>query len=226
VVEFGWTMRSLIPYFHRVLGNQFKVLFVHRHPVSFAASFKVLGAYTTYNEHNSPLWATTPFHPRSLFPEFQPRWKSMTAFEKSLHYWLEINAFGVEIRERFPDLEFMEIRSEEMFKSQEIIDSVARFTGFAKNDASVRTSVERNPTPRFSLERRPIKSEWRNYQKHPELIEFAERLGYTMDEDHVAKMIGKHQLPNGLGPLIRHSTGFWTLKANLGSLLRRANLLK
>ncbi|KAA5543649.1 hypothetical protein FYK55_10600 [Roseiconus nitratireducens] len=221
VVDFGWTMRSLIPYFRRQLGDQLKVLYVHRHPVAVAASFKLIGSYSIYQ---SPQWSITPHHPSALFPQFASRWDSMTAFEKCLYLWLEVNAYAAEVRDRYPDMEFLEATSADLFREDGTLEQIARFTGFSDGTQPLERSNRHNKRDIFLLERRPIRDEWERYQRHPELIAFAESLGYNMDRDHIAGFIGKYQLPPGLIPLLRNRSGYWAHKENAGRLMRRLGL--
>jgi len=223
VIDFGWTMRSLIPYLYNEIGTQLKVLYIHRHPIAVAASFKLIGSYSIFN---SPEWAITPSHPRALFPEFKRKWEGMTAFEKCLYLWLEVNAFALEIKERYPELEFLEVKSEDLFSSNSVLEDIAKFAGFYSKGCEIKPSLEKNARDLFTLERRPIKDEWVNYERHPELISFAEELGYNMDREEIAKFIHKYQLPKGILPLIRNKTGYWAHRENLGNTLRRLGLRK
>lgn len=223
VIDFGWTMRSLIPYLYKKIGPQLKVLYVHRHPVAVAASFKLIGSYSIYN---SPQWAITPFHPRAMFPQFKDRWESMTAFEKCLYLWLEVNAFALELKERYPKLEVLEVKSEELFKSDSVLENIARFTGFYTDDMQIKKSTNKNRRDLFTLERRPIKNEWVNYERHPELVRFAEQMGYNMDREHINSFIHKYQLPKGVLPIIRNRTGYWALKENVSKAFRALGFRK
>ena len=223
VVDFGWTMRSLVPYLYDEIGTQLKVLYIHRHPIAVAASFKLIGSYSIYN---SPEWTITPSHPRALYPEFEKRWSAMTAFEKCLYLWLEVNAYALEIKEKYPKIEFLEVKSEALFTSNVALEDIARFTEFYKEGQDIKPSIDKNPRDQFSLERRPIKNEWLNYERHPEVISFAKELGYNMDKNEIAKFIHKYQLPKGMLPFIRNKSGYWQHKENLGKLLRRFGLRK
>lgn len=222
VVDFGWTMRALAPYFADKLHEQLRVIHLHRHPVSVAASFKLIGSYDNFN---SPDWAITPFHPRAKFPGFQSRWESMSAFEKCLYLWLEVNAFGREFRNRHPHIKFLEVRSDQLFKDDEVLTNVAEFTGFwARTDKKIERSAKENTYNKFSLERRPVGHEWMNYSRHPEIIDFAEELGYSMDYDTVARMIPKYQLPKGIMPYLRNKSGYWAVRQEVGTALRSLGL--
>lgn len=223
IVDFGWTMRSLIPFFFEVFGKQFRVLHIHRHPVEVAASFKLIGSYSRFN---SPQWAITPFHPRALHPQFKPRWIEMSAFEKCLYLWLEVNSFALELKEVFPSLPVMEVRSDELFQQNKTLLEISKFTGFNTNNSTIEPSKELNKRNLFTLERNPVEDEWRRYIKHPELIEFAERLGYCMDEEFIAGFIWKYQLPKGALPFIRNKTGYWKHKENFGKFLHKTGLRK
>lgn len=221
VVDFGWTMRSLVPYFYRQLGDQLRVLYVHRHPIEVAASFKLIGNYSIYNSED---WAITPDHPNARYPQFASRWDSMTPFEKCLYYWLEVNASAEELRQIYPDLKLMELKSSDLFRSDSVLDSIVQFTGFDCYEKPIVRSRERNRREIFLLERRPIRQEWMDYQHHPEMIEFAERLGYDMSTEFVASLIHKYQLPSGLVPWLRHRSGFWAFKEWVGKSLRQVGL--
>lgn len=222
VVDFGWTMRSLIPYLYEKIGSQLRVLFIHRHPIEVAASFKLIGSYSIYN---SPQWAITPWHPRAMYPQYQNAWASMTPFDKCLYLWLEVNSFALEISRRYPDMHFLEIKSSDLFKNNKTLEEVVRFTGFHQDGLCLQRSTEKNRRDLFSLERRPIKDEWKHYrQQHPLVIKFAEDLGYNMDEKCIAHLITKYQLPEGFMPFLRNKTGFWAHKQNAGKLLRKLRL--
>jgi hypothetical protein len=217
VVDFGWTMRSLIPYLQRKAGPQLKILYIHRHPIEVAASYKLIGSYSIYN---SPQWAITPWHPRAQYPQFQDRWKGMTPFEKCLYLWLEVNAAALELQEQYSNLGFLSIKSDLLFKNNDTLESIAKFTGFYQEGIDIKRSGEKNRRQLFLLERRPVEAEWINYKKHPEVISLGDKLGYNMEEDYVVKLISKYQLPKGLMPFLRNRSGFWAHKENAGRLLR------
>lgn len=223
IVDFGWTMRSLVPYFYEQFGDKFRVLHIHRHPIEVAASFKLIGSYSRFN---SPEWAITPFHPRAAYPQFKSRWNEMSAFEKCLYLWLEVNNYAHELRNVFPLLPILEVRSTDLFKSEDTLEQIAKFTGFNNVNSPILPSLKTNKRDIFSLERSPIQNEWLNYKKHPELIELAEQMAYNMDEAYIAQVIRKYQLPKGILPLIRNKTGYWKHRENLGKMLRKVGLRK
>ena len=84
----------MVPALYEMLGDHLRVLVLHRHPVSVAASHAIKGHYT---KNRSQAWAISPMHNRVKFPEFQDRWSTMSPFEKCLYRWLEITESGFEI---------------------------------------------------------------------------------------------------------------------------------
>lgn len=221
VVDFGWNMRSLVPYFSAMLGDQLRTLFIHRHPVFTAASMEINGFYSIYK---SPSNMLEPSHPRALHPQFGTRWASMTPFEKCLYNWLETNSYAIEVSKRFPAMRFLEVRSRNVFRSDEELARIARFAGFPNPTEGFCRSTKKNPADIVSLESRPIKNEWRRYRRHPEVIELAVQMGYNMDEEFIGQSIGKYQLPPGFLPYVRHKAGYWQRRAMLGQFLRRVGM--
>ena len=217
VVDFGFTMSSLIPAFYEKFGEQLRILVLHRHPISVAASFAIRGHYT---QDKSPAWAISPMHARVLYPQFKKHWDSLSRFEKCLFRWLEVTMYGLELSNIFPDVPYLIMPSDRIFKSDEALREVADFLGFPTTQ-QIKRSQDKNISEIQYLERWPVESEWRGYKKFPELIELAERLGYNMEENYVAEIIRRYQLPSGALPYLRHKLGYWPLRFHIGYLRRR-----
>ena len=144
----------------------------------------------------------------------------MTRFEKCLYLWLEVNTYALEIKDKYPELEFLEVKSTDLFSSDSVLDEIASFAGFSTNGKRVERSIEKNTRNLFRLERRPIQDEWVSYKHHPEVIKLAEQLGYNMDKEEIGKFIHKYQLPEGIFPLIRNKTKYWAMREKTGNVLR------
>lgn len=216
VVDFGWTMASLAPVLYERLRDRARVLVIHRHPVEAAASCAVRGHYTI---NKSPAWAITPMHQRARYWQFSDRWAGMTPFEKGLYRWLEVTAYGLELKTVYPGLAHMVVPSDAVFNPGGALRQIADFCGFVVR-GNIRRASDRNAAQAHHVEQMPIKSEWEAYARHPEVVELGESLGYDMSKRHVAEVVHKYQLPGGIGPWIRHRTGFWPLRFAIGRLLR------
>jgi hypothetical protein len=222
VVDFGWSMSSLVPAFYDELGEQLRVLVLHRHPISAAASFATLGFYKW---HTNPRYAITPMHPRVQFPQYAALWNRMSSFERCLYRWLEVTAYGIELRSKIPPAQYKMIGFEELVKSEESLESIARFLGFSKTkEGRLEPAPEMNAVDIRSREVFPIGREWRNYLQFPDLLDVARQLGYNMEEDYVAQMIQKYQRPPGLLPFLRNVSGYWRVKSRVGNALRALGL--
>ena len=222
VVDFGWTMSSLVPAFYNEFGDQLRVLVIHRHPILFAASACVGGAYSEYKSESHTL---SPMYSGARYKEFKDRWKTMTPFEKCLYRWLEVTAYGFEVKEIYPNLNHLIVKSDDIFSSDKTLEEIAQFLGL-KLVQKIERSNDANPASIFSIEQRPIKDEWRNYKSHPKIIQLGEKLGYDLEKRCVEKIIRKYQLPSGILPFLRHKSGYWRLKSSIGNMLRAWGLRK
>jgi hypothetical protein len=217
VIEFGWTTSALVPLLHSRIGKQLKVLVLHRHPFAVAGSLMNKGHYT---KNKNPAWAISPMHQRVLFPEFSGRWPTMSPFEKSLYRWLEITAYGFEIAKLYSDIEVMTIPSDVLFTDDSVLSRIAIFCGIDKSNL-VLPSTYRNKVSNCDREIRPVGEEWQNYHRHPELLDFATKIGYDMSVDQVKEIVSNYQMPQGLFPTLRKYTRYWQMRFYIGSLIKR-----
>jgi hypothetical protein len=220
VVDFGWTMSSLVPAFYDTLGEQFRVLVLHRHPVSAAASFATMGFNKTLKHER---YALTPMHARVRFAHYADRWGRMSTFEKCLFRWMEVTAYGIELEALLPGHQYKIVSFDELVRSDGVLESIGRLLGFSREAPLVR-AVETNSLDHRSREMYPIGKEWRNYKRFPELLELARTLGYDMDEAHVEHLVKKYQRPPGVLPFLRSTSGYWKWKSRAGNLLESVGL--
>ncbi|AIE74688.1 MULTISPECIES: hypothetical protein [unclassified Synechocystis] len=216
VIEFGWTTSALVPLLHSLIGNQLKVLVLHRHPIAVAGSLTNKGHYT---KNKNPAWAISPMHSRVLFPEFSARWPTMSPFEKSLYRWLEITAYGFEIAKLYSDIEIMNISSNKLFNDETLLSHIADFCRIAKPNL-VAPSTYKNKTSGHDREIRPVGEEWQNYHRHPEFLDFATKIGYDMSMNKVKEIVSSYQMPDEFFPTFRKYTKYWQIRFYLGSLIK------
>lgn len=220
VVDFGWTMCPLVPVLEDAFGDQLRVLVIHRHPITAAASIATMGSYWDFDHE---YYAISPMHARVRFPHYAARWSQMTPFEKCLFRWLETTAYGEEVRDVLPRQRWLAVTFEEMIKSDEVLENIARFLGFSVSKPLARAR-EDNALKTHNLERYPVGKEWRNYVDYPEVLDYARRLNYDMQMENVERLVRKYQLPPGILPYIRNRTGFWNLRSRAGVAIRKLGL--
>lgn len=220
VLEFGWTALAIVPALYSLIGERLRVLVLHRHPVSAAASHAIRGHYT---ENRSPAWAISPMHERVRFTGYRDRWDSMSAFEKSLYRWMEVTAYGFEIAEVYPELKILAAPCDKLFSQPELLAEIASFAGLPTN-GPVSPSTRRNTSTTRDREMRPVGREWDRYRHYPELLELGQRHGYDMSLETVQGIVSQYQMPGGVMPALRRLTFYWPLRFRVGALLRTLRL--
>jgi hypothetical protein len=220
VVDFGWTMCPLVPVLHDTFGDQLRVLVIHRHPIAAAASIATMGSYWDFDHE---YYALSPSHARVRFPHYAERWGRMSCFEKCLFRWLETTAYGEEITLRLPSEQWLVVRFEELIKSDQVLETIARFLGFSVTTPLVR-SPDDNAIRSNSLETYPVGKEWRNYVHYPEVLEYARKLQYDMGIECAQQLAARYRRPSGILPFVRNVTRFWKLKSRAGRALRKLGL--
>lgn len=217
VIETGWTAYHMAPILHHVFQERFQYIILHRHPVEFAASRAAMGNYQAF--YNTTSHEVSPFDPHNIYPKKQEQWNRMNHFEKCLFWWYVVYLEAFEFRSKYPQVPHLEISSKSLFNQQKL-DSLISFLGF-NISPEFSTEVRRNPLPRFLHETFPLKDEWRDYKKHPDIIAFAENLGYSFKEEELKNKTSKYKLPQGFLALIRNKTRYWLIKRHIGEAYRK-----
>lgn len=225
VAIFGNTLSHLAPVFHRVLGDRLRLLHLHRDPVVTAASIYVktrpqwwtrVGRY----EDDSHGLRVTPFDPHARFVQYRERWSSLSLFEVILYQWLERHAYGLEAARRL-DVPTLSLRSEDLFASPASgIVAVAEFAGLGAEGPGAVSRARRNESWTRSLERHPLGQEWRTYERHPEVVDLARRLGHPLDPRALEREMARYRLPAGVLPWLRHRSRYWDRRDRVARWLR------
>lgn len=230
VLIFGNTLSHLAPLLAGVVGDRLRMLHLHRDPVATAASIYVKSRPEWWDlgefEDDPYGLRITPFDPPARFVEYRERWGSMSRFERILYQWLERNAFALEMRERYPDIPFLSIRSEELFADVPgTFSRIAGFVGLEPPAEALADSGWENRAWRRSLEQNLLGDEWRDYLRHPRVLDLARGLGHPMDPATVERRMEPYQLPSGAMAWLRHRTRFWEARRSVARLLRGKGIL-
>ncbi len=217
VIETGWTSYHLAPVLLHVFGEQLQVIVMHRDPVSFAFSRANMGNYhpkTFYDDAHE----VSPFDEFSIAPQKRAMWADMNHFERCMYWWWVIYLESLEFLDRHPEVHHKIVKSKDIF-SLKRLDEVIRYMQL--DPAKLKTTeVEQNPLAQYVRETFPVGEEWRNYEKHPDILAFAEELGgYKHSTEQLEKTAQKYKLPDGLGPLVRNRLQYWRLKLKLRNIL-------
>ena len=220
VVEFGWTASHLLPVLAATFGEHFQFVVLHRAPIQTAASWSVLGGYHPRSFYDdsyaiSPLDA--PFQDQE---EYASQWNSMNPFERCLYRWFLVYCQALEFREANPHIPSLVVPASSLFQSREQVERLAKFLGIDLDPSWTHDGIPRNLFGRFSVESFPLGEQWRAFTNHPAIIQLAESLGYEQqDSQGLDAAMKKYQLPNGVGPRLRHHLRYWHAKALLKRLI-------
>lgn len=216
IIETGWTAFHLAPVLHHHLGDRLRLVILHRDPVSFAFSRANMGNYHPQSFYDDA-HEVSPFDPRSIAPEFRDRWSAMNPFEKCLFWWFVVYRESFEFHEKNPSIPCLVLNSADLFSFRRAPE-LLRFLGLDETRLRHR-EVPKNELPHFAKETFPVRDEWRAWNRHPEILALAESLGHRFDSADIEKQSTKYHLPPGLGPRLRHATGYWILKKRVKSFL-------
>jgi hypothetical protein len=129
-VETGWPLYAALPLFAARFPNRLRVVHVTRHPVRCALSHLSHQSYA-----GSPLrstisrWGMLGPKDRGVFhPEYSKRWTKLSAYEKCLYFWTELNLYGLEFPRRFPSIPFLRLKSENLLAGDR--PAIERLLGF------------------------------------------------------------------------------------------------
>jgi len=218
IIETGWTSCHLAPVLLRRFGAAFRVVILHRDPVSYAFSRANMGNYHS-NTFYDDAHEVSPHDPQSIAPEYAVRWAAMNHFEKCMFWWYTVYLEAYEFKEMYPDVPCMTFPSSDLFKLMRI-DPLLEFLGFNGQQLQD-VAVPRNELPRFMQETFPIGDEWRRYQEHDAILGFAEGLGYSFEYERIERLSFKYKLPRGMGPLLRNKTKYWKVKSMVAGPLKK-----
>ena len=134
-----------------------------------------------------------------------------------MFWWSVVYKEAFEFRERNPQVPSLVIESKEVFSFKRT-EELLHFIGLEPQDFVVK-NVEKNELATFVKETFPITDEWQAYENHPDILEFAEGLGYSFEHERIKTLSGKYKLPKGFLPLFRNKIRFWKINAKIKKLL-------
>jgi hypothetical protein len=167
-IECGHPSWSSIPYLMRRFEGRANVVHLVRHPVHTAFSWLTQLVYcppaAPHLREKVPL---SPFDEGVRFASYRDRWAEITPYEKTLYYWLEVNALGC-------DVASLRVRYEDLFEP----GTIDHILGFAGLDAANGEAIDgQQLVDRFHH----VSPRWFDphlIERHPDVIELATRMSY------------------------------------------------
>jgi hypothetical protein len=218
VIETGWTAYNLCPLLYHIFGNQFRYVILHRDPVSFAFSRANQGNYHPQTFYKAHAHEVTPFDYYSIAPSKKYQWNDMNHFEKCMYWWYIVYLEAYEFKVKYPEVPCFEISSGEIFNLSKINPLLSFLQlpiyNFIDYDSPKNELAKLKET--F-----PIEEEWKAYSKHQDIIEFANKLGYSFDLYNIEKQSKKYKLPNSIGSKIRYKINYWKIKSKITNPIKK-----
>ncbi len=115
-IETGWPVFGWLPLLKERYGNDLVIVHLVREPIRFAHSMASHYLYRPEyrKDRYTELAAIMPTDPGCRFDAYAEHWPGFNDVEKCLYLWLEINAWGEELKQRFPT-GWVNVRSKDLF---------------------------------------------------------------------------------------------------------------
>lgn len=194
-IDTGWASYAALPYLIAEFGEaNVRIVHLVRHPVPTAVSLVSLDMYAPGRRRDewTELGMVDPSTPHVALTGYATRWQMLSAFEKCLFWWTEINQYAEDLSARYPRVSFIRVQAEEMFSAEK--GGLRRITdhfGLPYRPAIAGATGERYDRWRFGLDE---VIDWRQANNHPELLALMKKYGYSLDE--IADVVAR-DLPAG-----------------------------
>jgi len=176
-IETGWTSYATLPWLDKMLDGRLRLVHLVRHPVHVALSLATHNIYgrKDWIEHCIP----RPGDPGVDWQKLAESWQQLSMYEKCLHWWTEINLYGLELAERFGADRYLLVRAEDMFNPQHpALATLVEFVGLPYEE-SVRHVQSKTVDKHQQLRTPPV--DWESIRQYPETMALLERFGYQLD---------------------------------------------
>jgi hypothetical protein len=177
-LECGHPNWSSIPQLIARFPGRARVVHLVRHPVPTSVSWLTHQAFQPpLLPHLAEKILLTPFDAGVRFTDYRARWASLSAFEKCLYYWTEVNALGLSLANA-PDVPCLRVRFEDLFDG-DALPRLLDFLGLPWRDELLRHRRNRIDAHHALLAEGP---DWRVIHDHPHAIAVARALDYDVDD--------------------------------------------
>ncbi len=197
-LETGWPVIGALRLMCDVFGSKVKIVHLTRHPIYSACSMVTHRYYLSYRNDGYTSYAfLQPSDPGVKYSGFVDRWPDMSAFERCLFHWTEINSYALDLRaELAENVHWFQARMEDLFDPQkETLAKLVEFLGVPVRSNFLSSRIKRidqymNVTS-LHLNLTDIK-------KHPETLELASLIGYDVEDVHVDEIKARYYRPSRL----------------------------
>jgi hypothetical protein len=195
-LETGWPLIGALPLLRDVFGPKAKIIHLTRHPVYSACSMTTHRYYLSGRNDGYTAYAfLQPSDSGVIHTGFVERWNGMSAFERCLFHWTEINTYALDLRAEFAeDICWFHARMEDLFdpKSEKLAELV-EFLGLPVRSEFLRSRDKH--VDRF-VATTSLPLNLADINKHPETVELASLLGYDVGNVHKIEIEARYRRMN------------------------------
>lgn len=177
-VETGWPLFAALPLLAERYGGELAVVHLTRHPVPSALSHLAHNSYAGSGRDDdfTRLATLGPSDPNVFQAGYSERWDRLSPYEKCLYWITEVGMFGLEFEQRYPQVRFLRVRSEDMLAGDRAtLEGIARLIGVEFDERWPQMTSKRVDRwhHHTDLDVDPLQIE-----HHPLAMSTARRLGY------------------------------------------------
>jgi hypothetical protein len=180
-VETGWPLFAALPLLAARFPDRLRVVHVTRDPVRCALSLLSHQSYAG-SRLRSPVarWGTLGPKDRNVFhPEYASRWRKLSPYEKCLFFWTELGLYGLEFPERFPNIPFLRLKSEDLLAGdRDALEELLRFLDLTWSDGWLKHAGHSIDNWHFHTDEEMAPNE---VLRHPATLQVADEFGYALD---------------------------------------------
>jgi hypothetical protein len=188
-VETGWPLFPALPLLAGRLGDRLRIVHLTRHPVPTALSHLADGSYagSPRDDAYTRLATLGPQDPNVFQPEYASTWDQLSAYEKCLFWWTEVNLFALEFPGRFPHVAVLRISYEAIATGDpNTIARLLEFLGLPWKERWLELAEQ-------------IVDRWPDHtdrgvdplevHRHPATVEVARELGYDVSRLNLGELL-------------------------------------
>jgi Sulfotransferase family len=191
-IETGWPVFAAVPLLLHRFRKRVRIVHLVRHPVYSACSMVTHSYYQPRRDDGYTRHAILcPTDEGVRFKHYASRWDGMSAYEKSLFHWAEINAYGLELGASIASANpWFRVQMEQLVApSSEWLRELLRFLGLPIRDGAL--AARQRPVDQHRTQT-DLRLDWEEIHDHPVVLELASRLGYVVGDSSRARIEARY----------------------------------
>jgi hypothetical protein len=187
-LECGHPCWSTIPYLLERFRGRVRVLHLVRDPVATSLSWLTHSAYQKpLLPHLREKILLSPFDGGTALTDYCERWAALSAYEKCLYYWAEVNQFALSLQPEY-QAPWLRIRFEDLF-ADGALDKALRFMELPSRAGIFESRSKPLDRFRYLAPELPLPG---TAVSHPRIEVIAQALAYTLEKPVEAAMKARY----------------------------------